>query len=410
VMRTFTFPAFTTNQIQVNITHSLSPAYPYSRVVEVQAWGVNASNLPATTTTVVSSANPASFGASVTFTATVSGTAGPTGSVQFTTGGGTISGCGAVTLAGGGNSPTAACTTSSLAAGTHSIVATYAGDGANAGSTSTALSQVINAPAPAPTTTTLASSANPASSGVGVTFTATVSGSAAPTGSVDFTAGGSAIAGCAAVALTGGGNSPSAACTTSSLAVGPNTIVATYGGNAGNTGSTSTALTETITAAPTPVNVALASAGAVASASSTYGPGYPASAVNDGDVTGANWGNGGGWNDATPGVWPDWVQIAFNGEKTLTSIVVYTLQDDYQNPVVPTPSMTFSDWGITDFTVQGWNGSSWVVLGSATGNNLVMRTFTFPAFTTNQIQVNITHSLSPAYPYSRVVELQAWGN
>ena len=49
-----------------------------------------------------------------------------------------------------------------------------------------------------------------------------------------------------------------------------------------------------------PTNVALASAGAVASASSTYGAGYPVAAVNNNERAGANSGNGGDWADATP--------------------------------------------------------------------------------------------------------------
>src|SRR5262249_50769048 len=67
------------------------------------------------------------------------------------------------------------------------------------------------------TTTTLTSSLNPSTVGASVTLTATVSGST-PTGAVAFNDGGSAIAGCAAVALSGGGgSSPTASCTTSAL-------------------------------------------------------------------------------------------------------------------------------------------------------------------------------------------------
>lgn len=49
-------------------------------------------------------------------------------------------------------------------------------------------------------------------------------------------------------------------------------------------------------------NVALASQGGSATASSTYSAGFPASSVIDGDETGRLWANGGGWNDATPDV------------------------------------------------------------------------------------------------------------
>src|ERR1700687_3512465 len=99
----------------------------------------------ATTTALVSSVNPSTIGASVTFTASVTGTA-PTGSVNFIDGGTTISGCGAVALTGAGNTRTAACSTAALSAGSHnSVVANYSGDGANAASNSAALSQFVNA-------------------------------------------------------------------------------------------------------------------------------------------------------------------------------------------------------------------------------------------------------------------------
>ena len=91
-----------------------------------------------------SSANPSVLGASVTFTATVNGSA-PTGTVAFTADNTTLIGCGSVALpTGSANSKSVTCSTASLAVGTHSIVATYAGDAANNGSTSPALSQLVN--------------------------------------------------------------------------------------------------------------------------------------------------------------------------------------------------------------------------------------------------------------------------
>src|SRR5438128_9368562 len=91
----------------------------------------------------MSSANPSTVGVNVTFTANVSGNA-PTGSVNFTDGGSTLTGCGAVALSGVGNTRTATCSSSALSTGTHSIVASYAGDTGNSGSVSAALSQVVN--------------------------------------------------------------------------------------------------------------------------------------------------------------------------------------------------------------------------------------------------------------------------
>jgi Bacterial Ig-like domain (group 3)/Gametolysin peptidase M11 len=92
---------------------------------------VTAPGSTTTVTTLASSPNPSTVGASVTFTATVTGSA-PTGSVNFKDGGSSIAGCAAAAVTGAGNSRSATCTTSGLAAGAHSIVATYSGNGGNA--------------------------------------------------------------------------------------------------------------------------------------------------------------------------------------------------------------------------------------------------------------------------------------
>lgn len=78
------------------------------------------------------------------------------------------------------------------------------------------------------------------------------------------------------------------------------------------------------TATTTPrINVALASNGGVVTASSTmYESNYPAmhpvASVIKGDRTGRKWGSGGGWNDATSGEFPDWLQIDLAARKALT--------------------------------------------------------------------------------------------
>jgi hypothetical protein len=167
----------------------------------------------------------------------------------------------------------------------------------------------------------------------------------------------------------------------------------------------------TSTPTPTPVpggtNVALAANGGVVSASSTYNNNFPVTAVNDGDRLGLNWGNGGGWNDGTPNVWPDWVEIDFNASYPINEIDVFTLQDNYQNPSPPTLDMTFTLYGVTDFEVQYWTGSTWTDIpgGDVTGNNHVWRQFTFANITTAKIRVLINNSLAT---YSRVTEIEAY--
>jgi hypothetical protein len=154
-------------------------------------------------------------------------------------------------------------------------------------------------------------------------------------------------------------------------------------------------------------NLALATTGAVASASSTFSSAYPASAVNDGDRKGINWGNGGGWHDGTANSYPDWIQIDFGRNVLINEIIVYTVQDNYLSPIEPTPNMTFSLYGITAYAVQYWDGTSWVTMRNVINNNLVGRVIIYPFSTgfTRKIRVLINNALQS---YSRVTEIEAY--
>ena len=199
----------------------------------------------ATTTTVVSSLNPANVGQPVTFTATVIGN-NPTGTIQFMDGT-TVLGS-PVTV----GSSIGTLTISTLTAGTHSITAVYSGDTSNAASTSSVFSEVINATLAA-TKTSIVSSLNPITVGQNVSFTATVAGSS-PTGTVQFEDGSGALL--SPVALSSG----SATLTLSTLTVGTHSVTAVYSGDTNNSPSTSSALSEVVTApATSPVVTAPAS-------------------------------------------------------------------------------------------------------------------------------------------------------
>ena len=93
----------------------------------------------ATTTSVVSSKNPSTFGNTVTFTATVKSTTTgtPTGQVTFKDGSATL---GTGTLSNGKTT----FKTSALSVGTHSITAVYGGATSYSGSTSPVLTQKVN--------------------------------------------------------------------------------------------------------------------------------------------------------------------------------------------------------------------------------------------------------------------------
>jgi hypothetical protein len=47
-----------------------------------------------------------------------------------------------------------------------------------------------------------------------------------------------------------------------------------------------------------------------------------------------------------------YVQIMFNGWKTIDHVIVYTLQDILVSTVEPTDILTFGNYGVTAFTVQ----------------------------------------------------------
>jgi hypothetical protein len=205
----------------------------YSNLVSVLLSGT----LEDTATALSSTPNPSNYGQTVTFTASVSSTAGtPTGTVIFYD---SLTSIGSATLSGG----TATISVSSLAAGTHSITAAYQGSGTFAGSTSAPLSQTVSI---ATTTTSLTSSLSPAGTGQSVTFTATVTSQygGAATGSVTFLSGSQTLG-------TGTLSGNHATLTTSFTTAGTDSISAKYSGDANDAGSTSPTLSQVIINATT---------------------------------------------------------------------------------------------------------------------------------------------------------------
>lgn len=210
-----------------------------SRVTGSLAVGLGASG-----TALASSANPSTFGQTVTFTATVTPGAGgpaPTGTVSFSDGASVL--CANVTL----NAGAATCASSALTGGSHTIQASYSGD-ANTGASSATLTQTVSA-----VTTSMSLTAAPpvVLSGQTVTLTATVNGlspggagapavassrastaaaasviaAALPSGTVTFLDGSTTLG---SITLNGSGM---AALNVSTLAVGTHTLVANYPGD-----------------------------------------------------------------------------------------------------------------------------------------------------------------------------------
>jgi sugar lactone lactonase YvrE len=192
---------------------------------------------------LISSANPSTFEAPVTFTSTLPN--GASGNVTFfdgtnSPGSGTITGT------------TANYTSSALAVGTHSVTAIYVGDGNYSGSVS-GLTQVVTQATP---TVTLATSGTPTTIGAPITFTASISSlpTSAPTGTVTFKDG-SVVIGTGQVSAT------TATMTTGTLAIGTHTITANYAGDTNFAASTSSALTQVVGAVAVPGGIITTVAG-----------------------------------------------------------------------------------------------------------------------------------------------------
>jgi hypothetical protein len=179
-----------------------------------------------TNTSVSTSLSPSVFGQTVTFTATVTPTAGTFdngGSVQFAVNGVNLGN--PLTPSGG----VATITDSALAASSspYTVAATYSGDTQFGGSRGTLGGGQTVAQA-STATSAVTSSQNPSTAGQSVTFSVTVSvdapGAGTPSGTVTFYNGGVEIG-------TGPLSGGSASYTTSALAAGSDAITASYGGD-----------------------------------------------------------------------------------------------------------------------------------------------------------------------------------
>ena len=165
-------------------------------------------------------------------------------------------------------------------------------------------------------------------------------------------------------------------------------------------------------------NVALSTNGATATAQNYTQDGvfagyhfYPSYAI-DGQRYGHLIAGGGDIN----GFWrnehglPSWLQVDFNGSKTIEEIDIYTTPEcpTCLTQADPSPTQTFSQYGVTSFQVQYWTGSSWATVpgGSISSNNLVWRKLTFPAITTSKIRVMVTAAATDGV--ARIAEIEAW--
>ena len=253
-----------------------------------------------TTLTLTSSSPDATFGQSLTFTATVSTTTGggtPTGSISFSDSlNGVTTSLGTGTLAAGSTPGTAIATftTSSLAYGYQVISATYAGDSNTYASSYLYLGQMVHH---AGTTLTLTSSSPDATYGQTLTFTATVStttGGGTPTGSITFSDSLNGVPSTLGTGTLTAGSTPGTAIatfSTSSLPFGYHVLGATYAGDTNTYASAYLYLGQVVHHAGTTLALTSSSPDAVygqpltftATVSTTTGGGTPSGSITFSD-------------------------------------------------------------------------------------------------------------------------------
>jgi subtilisin family serine protease len=388
VWRQIVFAPVTTSRIRVHITGGLSA---YSRVMEVEAWGVAAGGNSPPSVALTAPAQGAAFLAPATIAIAAAASDSDDGiqQVAFYANGALIG-----TDA---NSPYSVPWTN-VGGGVYSLTA-VATDNTGATSASPAVSITVAASNTTPSVT-LTSPAD------GATFTAPATIAVAADAS-DTDGSVASVAFYANGVLIGTATSSPFSIAWSNVPSGAYTVTAVAIDNLGAS-ATSPGVSITVNPMPGRMNVALAANGAGATASSTFNANYPPAGAINGDRRGLNWGAGGGWNDSTQNTFPDWIEVTFNGAKTIDEINVLSMQDNYASPAEPTLAMTFIYYGLRHFEVQYWDGAAWMPVsgGTVTNNTRVWRQFLFAPITTTRIRVHITGGLGG---YSRVMEIEAWG-
>ena len=198
-----------------------------------------------TSTELTADHAPGLVGQTITFTAAVipgaPGSGSPTGTVSFSDDAVPIPGCQGVVLS-LAQPPAATCPLTSDTSALHDVSATFNGDAGFTASTG-AMTEAI---APVSTTTSVAPSPSVATTGQSVTLTATVApttGGAVPSGMVTFSVNGMTLG---SSTLTTSSGVASASMLTTTLPVGSDSVLATFGGTADFASSVSTSAASVI--------------------------------------------------------------------------------------------------------------------------------------------------------------------
>ncbi|BBA96311.1 hypothetical protein RVR_1552 [Actinacidiphila reveromycinica] len=136
------------------------------------------------------------------------------------------------------------------------------------------------------------------------------------------------------------------------------------------------------------------------SASSENLPHYPACGAVDGDRDSADWGVTTGWNDATKGSFPDWLQVTFDAPVAVGRVDLYTL-DSAKYPA--------ARYGLSAWDVELQVGGAWQTVAQVRDNTAGEVSSAFAAQTATALRV-VTLANNEGVTYSRVVELEAYAS
>jgi hypothetical protein len=135
------------------------------------------------------------------------------------------------------------------------------------------------------------------------------------------------------------------------------------------------------------------------SASSEHLPVYPACGAVDGDRDSEHWAKTTGWNDATKGNFPDWLQVTFDQPQTVGRVDLYTLNSK-QYPA--------ARYGLKDWDVQAQVGGAWQTVAEVRDNVAGLKSSTFTPVTATAVRI-LALASNEGPTYSRVVELEVYG-
>jgi hypothetical protein len=134
------------------------------------------------------------------------------------------------------------------------------------------------------------------------------------------------------------------------------------------------------------------------SASSTHSPSSPAY-LNDGRTNPDDWGGGGanGWNDDTPGQWPDTATATWSHPVDLSRVVVHTLD----STIYPAAA-----WGVRDYDVEVHADGTWLTVAQVRGNVAGVVESQFAPVQTDRLRI-VIHDTND-HTYSRLVEVEGY--